>query len=260
MPAPAGRPAAGLAVRGLRHTFGGPRPTHVLDGIDLTVPAGWFVSIVGPSGCGKSTLLRVLAGLLEPTAGEAEVDGRSALGVPGLAAYMPQKDLLLPWRRAMGNAVLGTEIDGVPAASAEARAAPLFDQFGLAGFEQAWPAELSGGMRQRLALLRTFLLDRSVLLLDEPFGALDAITRREMYAWLQDVWLADHRTVLFVTHDVEEALYLSDAVHVMSARPGHLLHTVDVDLPRPRHLDVVTDAGFVKRKAELLLALAGRPH
>jgi len=207
---------------------------------------------VGPSGCGKSTLLRVLAGLLIPTDGSARIDGMDARGHPGLAAFMPQRDLLLPWRKAVGNAVLGAEIAGVPRGEARARAAELFERFGLAGFEEAWPSQLSGGMRQRLALLRTFLLPMGVLLLDEPFGALDAITRREMHVWLQEVWARDQRTVLFITHDVEEALLLSDRVHVMSARPGRLIESVDVPFPRPRGNRTVADPEFVALKARLL--------
>jgi ABC-type nitrate/sulfonate/bicarbonate transport system ATPase subunit len=219
------------------------------------VPDGAFVSLVGPSGCGKSTLLRVLAGLLVPTEGEARVDDRDARGRPGLAAFMPQRDLLLPWRKAAGNAILGAEIAGVPRARARAHAAELFERFGLAGFEKAWPSQLSGGMRQRLALLRTFLVPSGVLLLDEPFGALDAITRREMHVWLQEVWLRDRRTVLFVTHDVEEALVLSDRVHVMSARPGRIVESVDVPFARPRGNRAVADPAFVTLKARLLDAL-----
>ena len=229
----------------------------VLDGIDLSVPGGEFVSLVGPSGCGKSTLLRILAGLLTPTAGNATVGGKSAAEHRDLVAYMPQRDLLLPWRRALDNAVVGAQVAGAPLPAARAQAREMFQRFGLAGFERAWPAELSGGMRQRLALLRTFLLDREVLLLDEPFGALDAITRRQMYGWLQEVWLADRRTAVFVTHDVEEAIYLSDRVIVLSPRPGRIVADIAVPLDRPRDKHVVTDPGFVALKAAVLDALEG---
>ncbi|MGB9377051.1 MAG: ABC transporter ATP-binding protein [Mycobacteriales bacterium] len=244
-----------VQVRRLSHAFDGAPPVDALSDIELDIRTGEFVSLVGPSGCGKSTLLRVLAGLLVPSSGEADVRGESTVDKPGLAAYMPQRDLLLPWRRAMDNAILGAQIAGEPLDEARRRAAALFPRFGLAGFEKAWPGELSGGMRQRLALLRTFLLDRDVLLLDEPFGALDAITRRKMYEWLQEVWLADGRTVLFVTHDVEEALYLSDRVVVLSARPARVLTELSVDLPRPRPVDVVSEPSFVAAKARLLSAL-----
>lgn len=240
-----------VRVRQLHHAFDAGR-LPVLDDVDLSIGAGEFVSIVGPSGCGKSTLLRVLAGLLVPDGGTAEVAGRSVVGVPGGAAYMPQRDLLLPWRRAIDNATLAAEVHGVARPEARRAAHEMFERFGLAGFEQAWPAQLSGGMRQRLALLRTFLAARSLLLLDEPFGALDAITRQRMHQWLQEVWLADQRTVVFVTHDVEEALVLSDRVVVLSARPGRVVHVHDVAHPRPRPATVVGDAWFVAARARVL--------
>jgi ABC-type nitrate/sulfonate/bicarbonate transport system ATPase subunit len=235
--------------------FPGKPPVHVLDSVDLHVPDGAFVSIVGPSGCGKSTLLRMIAGLLYPQRGTLTVGGRDVRGKPGGAAFMAQRDLLLPWRRALGNATLGAEVAGLSKGEARQHALELFDRFGLAGFEKAWPSQLSGGMRQRLALLRTFLQPQPVLLLDEPFGALDAITRREMHTWLQGVWLEDHRTVLFVTHDVEEALLLSDEVHVMSPRPGRLVESVKVPFERPRRLARASSPEFVALKGRLLQAL-----
>ena len=246
---------AAVAIRGLSHTFGGARPVPVLDAVDLEAAPGAFVSLVGPSGCGKSTMLRVLAGLLRPDSGESLIDGESTVGRPGSAAYMPQKDLLLPWRKALGNAVLGAEIGGAGKADARERALALFERFGLEGFEESWPSQLSGGMRQRLALLRTFLMRQRVLLLDEPFGALDAITRRDMHSWLQEVWRNDARTVLFVTHDVEEALVLSDVVYVMTPRPARIAARVEVDYPRPRVPAIVTEPEFVADKARLLEAL-----
>lgn len=245
-----------IRVDAVSHRFG---DVPVLDGLDLDVPTGGFASLVGPSGCGKSTLLRILAGLLVPTSGNAAIAGRSIVGRPGEVAYMPQRDLLLPWRRALGNATVGAEIAGVSRAEAQRRADALFGRFGLEGFQQAWPGELSGGMRQRLALLRTFLCGRDVLLLDEPFGALDAITRRDMHVWLQQVLADDRRTVLLVTHDVEEALVLSDVVIVLSDRPAHIVEQMPVGIPRPRTLDAVTDDAFVAAKSKLLAALeAGR--
>jgi ABC-type nitrate/sulfonate/bicarbonate transport system ATPase subunit len=252
-------PHDGLAVievEHVSHRFGN---VEVLDRLDLDVAEGGFVGLVGPSGCGKSTLLRILAGLLKPSAGNARIGGRSIVGRPGHAAYMPQRDLLLPWRRALGNATVCAEITGMSRHEAEQQAEALFGPFGLAGFERAWPAELSGGMRQRLALLRTFLCGRDVLLLDEPFGALDAITRRDMHGWLQQVLQADRRTVLLVTHDVEEALILSDVVVVLSSRPARIIERMPVELSRPRTLDVVTSDTFVAAKSKLLSALeAGR--
>ena len=243
---------AAVEVAGLHHRYAGPDGVvPVLDGLDLEVPEGEFVSIVGPSGCGKSTLLRLLAGLEGSAEGRALVHGRSA--------YMPQRDALLPWRRVLGNAVLGAEVRGVPTGEARQAAEALVERFGLAGFERAWPSQLSGGMRQRLALLRTFLTPAEALLLDEPFGALDAITRRQFQQWLEQVWLADGRTVLFVTHDVEEALVLSDRVVVLSPRPARIVTTVVCPWPRPRPVDLVTRAEVVARKAALLRALDPSP-
>jgi ABC-type nitrate/sulfonate/bicarbonate transport system ATPase subunit len=255
-----------LDMRGIRHVFGKPvsdQPVsdqlgspEVLAGCDVRVRRGEFVSIVGPSGCGKSTLLRVLAGLLVPTAGTALVEGRGVVGRPGAVAYHPQRDAVLPWRRVIDNATLGAEIGGVSKVLARERAKSLMDRFGLAGCERMWPAQLSGGMRQRLGLLRTFLMDRPVLVLDEPLAALDAITRRRVGEWLQETWLADGRTVLMVTHDVDEALALSDRVMVMSARPGRVLRWLSVSTPRPRTATSVTEATTVALKAEILSLLA----
>jgi ABC-type nitrate/sulfonate/bicarbonate transport system ATPase subunit len=189
----------------------------VLSGIDLTVPAGERLAVVGPSGCGKSTLLRLVAGLEEPARGRITGAGLDR------CALMPQRDLLLPWRSALDNAALALEARGVPRAQARDRARPLFAQFGLDGFAGARPSTLSGGMRQRVAFLRTLLADKPVLLLDEPFASLDAITREELREWLADALAAEPRTVVLVTHDVEEALRLAARVVVLSARPGRVL-------------------------------------
>lgn len=241
-----------ISVDGVTQAFG---DVDVLDRISLEIPPGCFAGLVGPSGCGKSTLLKVLAGLVVPDEGDARIDGRSVVGRPGRAAYMAQRDLLLPWRRTLGNATVGAEVAGVPRAEAQDRARGLLERFGLAGFEDAWPAELSGGMRQRLAVLRTFLCGRDVLLLDEPFGALDAITRRDMHDWLQRVLTDDPHSVLLVTHDVEEALVLSDVVFVLSSRPARVVERLHVDLPRPRTSESLVDSAFVRAKATLLEAL-----
>jgi ABC-type nitrate/sulfonate/bicarbonate transport system ATPase subunit len=246
---------AAVSLRAVSHTYTGPPPVRALDGVDLEVPAGQFVAVVGPSGCGKSTLLRVLAGLTVPTEGEATVGAVSTVGRPGRAAFQPQHDSLMPWRRVLANASLGAEVAGVPKAEARRRAAELLARFGLSGFERAWPAALSGGMRQRVALARTFGVPRPVLLLDEPLGALDAITRRELQSWLQDVWLADGRTVLLVTHDVDEALVLGDRVLVLSRRPGRIVLDMPVVLGRPRGTRTLTEAEFVAGKRALLDAL-----
>ena len=237
-----------IDVRGVSLTYVGRPPVHALDRVDIEVARGEFAALLGPSGCGKSTLLRAVAGLVRPTSGEARADG---------VAYMPQRDLLLPWRRVLGNAVFAAELAGVPPAEARRRAQALLPRFGLEGFERAWPAQLSGGMRQRLALLRTFLAPRETLLLDEPFGALDAITRRQMQRWLQDVLSEEPRTVLLVTHDIEEALSLADTVYVMSARPGRIVARVPVPLGRPRDAATATSPEFTALKARLLTMLDG---
>jgi ABC-type nitrate/sulfonate/bicarbonate transport system ATPase subunit len=235
-------------------------PVAAIDDVDLVVEPGAFVSLVGPSGCGKSTVLRVLAGLVAPDGGSVAIDGLEVAGRPGAAAWLPQRDALLPWRRVLGNAVLGAELHGVPAAEAERQARVLLDRFGLGGTEHLWPAQLSGGMRQRVAFLRTFLTPAPVLLLDEPFGALDALTRRQMQEWLQEVLLAarddgDARTVILVTHDVEEALLLADRVVVLSPKPGRVVADELVGFARPRATDLIADPAFVQQRAELLAAL-----
>jgi ABC-type nitrate/sulfonate/bicarbonate transport system ATPase subunit len=172
--------------------------------------------------------------LLQPTAGKVRIDGVDATGTIGRVGYMLQKDLLLPWRTVLDNVILGMEIQGVPLRDARARALPLLQRYGLAGFEYLYPNSLSGGMRQRAALLRTLLFDTDVILLDEPFGALDAQTKLQMQEWLMRLWSDFGKTVLFVTHDVEEAIYLSDELHVMGTRPGRIIETIAVELPRPR--------------------------
>ena len=246
-------------VDGLRHAFtpdrAGGSSTPVLDGVSLDARPGEFVSVLGPSGCGKSTVLRVLAGLLVPDAGTASVGSVSVVGRPGACTMQPQRDTLLPWKRCLDNALLGAVVAGVPDHEARARAAALWDRFGLTGYENAWPGELSGGMRQRLALLRAFLVPREVILLDEPLGALDAITRRDLQVWLEQVWEADRRAVLLVTHDVDEAILLSDRVVVLSDRPARVVADLQVPLARPRSADLVADEVFAGVRAQVLEAL-----
>lgn len=235
------------SVVDLCHAYG---QLEVLAGVTVEVGDGEAVALLGPSGCGKSTLLRAVAGLLVPSGGSVHVEGRTA--------YMPQHDALLPWRRAVDNAALGAVVAGERRAEARRQAAELFEPFGLAGFERAWPAELSGGMRQRLALLRTFLVPSGTLLLDEPLGALDAITRRQMQGWVEERWLAEptRRGLLLVTHDVEEALLLADRVVVLSPRPGRVVAEVASPFARPRPPTLVTEGAFVQAKADLLKALS----
>jgi len=227
---------AGLVVEHITHRF--PLPgaglfgrhpgfRTVLDDLSLTVPPGSLTAIVGPSGCGKSTLLKVLAGLLIPASGRAEVNGTPLIGRPGGVAYHPQQDALLPWLTTLDNATLGAEIAGRSRAEARTRARALLDRFGLAGTERAWPDELSGGMRQRVSLLRSSLMPQPALLLDEPFGALDALTRRQLQFWLLDITAAERRPTLLVTHDIEEALLLADRVIVLSPVPAGIVHIED---------------------------------
>src|SRR5882762_3492165 len=202
--------------------------------VTLSVPAGSFVSLIGSSGCGKSTIFNIVAGLQEPTDGRVMIDGIDATGTIGRVGYMLQKDLLLPWRTLIDNIILGMELQGVPLRQARDKALPLLRRYGLGGFEHAYPNALSGGMRQRAALLRTLLFDTDVILLDEPFGALDAQTKLQMQEWLMRLWSDFSKTVVFVTHDIEEAIYLSDEVHVMASRPGRIIETISVAIERPR--------------------------
>lgn len=232
--------------------------TPVLADFNLAVRPGEFVSLVGPSGCGKSTVFRLVAGLLQPSAGEVRVGGKLVTGRKGHVALMPQQDLLLPWRTVLENAVLFLEVQGVPKREAMERARSMAGLLGLAGFENAYPVQLSGGMRQRVAFLRTALSGKQVLLLDEPFGALDALTRMEMQQWLLEVWEQLGNTVLFITHDVEEAVLLSDRVVVMGPRGSGFAMERTIPLPRPRDQHLVSDPTFVRYKAELLELLFQR--
>ncbi len=248
-----------VSVRNASKSFNNPDAPSVdaITDISLDVDLGEFVVIVGPSGCGKSTLLNIVAGLLEPDAGRVSLRGDTEAQRIGRVAYMHQLDLLLPWRNVLSNAILGLEIAGIPRHEAESKAAELAERFGIADFLSAYPTTLSGGMRQRVALLRAVLPERDVLLLDEPFKALDAITRAELQRWLSDVLDRTNRATIMVTHDVEEALLLGDRVLVMSPRPGRIVFELNVDLPRPRPDDVVREPRFVELKWRLLSALSG---
>ncbi len=226
-----------LEVASVRKAYGeGDDRVVALDGVSLTVRDGEFAALVGPSGCGKSTLLNLVAGLDEVDQGQILVDGESPDPEERLArfGYMPQEDLLFPWRTVIDNVCLGLEIQGLPRGEARQRAMALLPQFGLDGFEHRRPHELSGGMRQRASFLRTYLLGRPFLLLDEPFGALDAITRSELQSWFAETWNRIGGSALLVTHDPHEAVALSDRVYVMSSRPGRITNVLEVDLPRPR--------------------------
>jgi ABC-type nitrate/sulfonate/bicarbonate transport system ATPase subunit len=243
-----------VALSGVSRRFKAKRrDVTAIEDVDLQLREREVVAVVGPSGCGKSTLLELVAGLQEPDAGMVSVGGRRAAAERrALCSYMPQRDLLLPWRDALGNAALALECQGTARKEARRRAEPLFERFGLAEFEDSRPADLSGGMRQRVAFLRTLLPGRPVLLLDEPFGALDSITRAGMQEWLAEALEAEPRTVLLVTHDVEEAVFLADRVAVLSPRPGRVVEEIDVDLPRPRSR---TSAGLVELRERAMEAL-----
>lgn len=231
------------------------RIVTALAGVNLTAAKGELVTLIGPSGCGKSTLLNIICGLMEPDSGEVLLDGQPVRQRTGMVGYMLQKDLLLPWRKVLGNVILGPEIGGSDRKAARREALRLLPLFGLQGFEHSYPATLSGGMRQRAALLRTFLCQRNVMLLDEPFGALDALTRRDLQQWLLEVWERFRQTILFVTHDVDEALYLADSVYVMTPRPGRIKLELRVPFPRPRQRDIITCNEFMALKGELLASL-----
>src|SRR3990170_4492339 len=249
-----GAPASRLEIRGVRQTFG---EVVALDGIDVSIAAHTRLGIVGPSGCGKSTLLSDIAGLLEPDAGTISIGGATApKDRLARCALMPQKDVLLPWRTALDNACLALENRGVHRRAARERARPLFERFGLAEFEGHMPAQLSGGMRQRVAFLRTLMAEKDVLLLDEPFAALDSITRAGMQEWLLGALEQEPRTVLLVTHDVDEVLLLTHHVVVFSARPGRIVKKLDTNFPRdvPRR-EVVTSPQFAELKEQALEAL-----
>jgi len=226
-----------------------------LQGVSLKAFEQEFVTLIGPSGCGKSTLFNVVSGLLQPDRGEVCIDARCVVQRLGRMGYMPQKDLLLPWRNVLDNVILCAELNGIPKAESYRLAEQLLPLFGLEGFAQSYPSALSGGMKQRAALLRTFLCQKEIVLLDEPFGALDAITRGDMQKWLLDVWEQFRQTILFITHDVEEAVFLSDRIYVMSPRPGRISLEVTVDFPRPRDRKLVADPHFMALREQLFEAL-----
>jgi NitT/TauT family transport system ATP-binding protein len=237
-----------VRVDSVSHSFVTRRGEIVaLEGMSLRARTGEVVAVVGPSGCGKTTLLELICGLQTPRSGTVEA---------APAALMPQRDLLLPWSSALDNAALALRARGIGRDAARAQAAPWFERFGLAGFERSRPAELSGGMRQRVSFLRSLLAGKPVLALDEPFASLDAITRVEMQGWLDHVLEQQSRTVVLVTHDVEEAVVLGDRVVVMTARPGRVAAEIAIDSSRPRHR---TDPALVALRVRALESLGLKP-
>ncbi len=225
-----------LRVEGLCKEFASRDGQRVsaLEDLSFHVNEGEFVTLLGPSGCGKSTTFNIIAGLLEPTAGRIYIGGRDVTGQTGFVGYMFQKDLMLPWRTVLGNMILGAEAQGRARREAREEAIAIIERLGLRGRENAYPSQLSGGMRQRVAFGRTLLYHKDLLLLDEPLGALDAQTREYMQEWLLEVWTEFKKTVLLISHDLDEAIFLSDRIYVLTRQPGRIKAEINVDLPRPR--------------------------
>lgn len=243
-----------LTVSKVRKDFGS---TLALDDTSFDLAQGSFTSVVGPSGCGKSTLFNVISGLLRPDHGSVGLAGRDVTAETGHVGYMLQKDLLVPWRTVHNNITLGASLTRRVRPSDRNEARRLATRYGLGEFLGHYPSALSGGMRQRVALMRTLVTNHPLLLLDEPFGALDSQTRLEMQQWLLQVWRDFGRTVLFITHDVDEAIFLSDRVLVMSARPGRVVADIPIELERPRELDTLTTSAFNDAKRQILSLLHG---
>ncbi len=243
-----------LAIRQVSKSFfsQGQSWEPAIEEISLEVQEGEIASLIGMSGCGKSTLLDVVAGISLPEAGEVLLSGVSILGKKGQVSYMPQKDVLFPWRTILDNVIIPLEIQGWSRKTAREEALSLLPHFGLSNYAQSYPYALSGGMRQRAAFLRTYLNKKELMLLDEPFGKLDALTRMQMQQWLLEIWQQFKHTVLFVTHDIEEAILLSDRIYVLSPSPGRIVAEVTVPLGRPRHARMTTDPAFTAIKRELL--------
>ncbi len=255
--APAAAPA--IVVSGLHKVFQTMRGERIqaLDDISLTVEEGEFLAIVGPSGCGKSTLMKILAGLTPRTSGEVLLGGIPVSGARRDVGVAFQNAVLLPWRTILENVLLPAEVHRLPAREARQRARTLLAMVGLADFEAKYPMELSGGMQQRAAIARALIDDPRILLMDEPFGALDALTREQMNLDLQRIWWQNRKTVVLITHSIPEAVFLGDRVAVMTARPGRVAGLVPIPIPRPRPLEVMGDPLFGRIAAEIRRMLAG---
>ncbi len=225
--------------------------TVALNGVSLDIKENEFICVVGPSGCGKSTLLNIIAGLLEPTSGAVYLDGKKIEGTGVERGVVFQGYALFPWRTVLKNVMFGLEMKRMPKAEAEKIAMKYIKAVGLEGFEHAYPKELSGGMRQRVAIARAYAADPEVLLLDEPFGALDAQTRVQLQSELLNTWEHEKKTCFFITHDVDEAIILAQRVIIMSARPGRIKKIVDIDIPYPRTQATKTDPRFLELKTEI---------
>jgi len=232
------RAGEGIAIDAVSQVFRrGRAETHALDGIDLAIRAGEFIAIVGPSGCGKSTLLRIVAGLIRPTAGRVTIGSRTVDGPHTDLGIVFQQPVLLDWRNVLDNVLMQVEMRSLPRQNFAERAKALLHQVGLGDFQDRLPHELSGGMQQRASIVRALIHDPPLLLMDEPFGALDALTREQMRLDLEAIWLSSRKTVIFITHSIDEAVLLADRVVVMSPRPGRIERIITVDLPRPRGLE-----------------------
>lgn len=245
-------PLPALEARGIYKSFQSRKQEiKVLDGLSLKVQPGQFVSIIGPSGSGKSTLFHIIGGLVTPDDGSILKDGVDVTGQKGLIAYMPQQPALFPWRTVEDNVLLPRELAGMPKEQAREDARRWMERAGLTGFERAYPHTLSGGMQQRTAFLRAMMSPQEVMCLDEPFSALDALTRSDMQRWLLDIWEEHRRSVLMITHHIEEALLLSDVIYVLSSRPAQVLQKIEVPFPRPRQENILSDPAFLDMKSTI---------
>jgi ABC-type nitrate/sulfonate/bicarbonate transport system ATPase subunit len=239
-----------LSVKNLSKSFEG---EMILNNISFSVEEGEFVTILGPSGSGKSTLFHLIGGLYSPDEGEIELDGKSISGKQGSIAYMPQNPSLLPWRTVIENVLLGQELHGKTDREMALR---MIERTGLKGYEKAYPAQLSGGMKQRAAFIRALVSPQPFLCLDEPFSALDEFTRLDMQKWLLSIWEEDRSSVLFVTHNIDEALFLSDRIIVLSSRPAMVQREYTVPFPRPRQKEILLSQEFLSWKKEIFEELS----
>ncbi len=241
-----------IEVNEIKKSYNG---LDTIENISLTLKENRIVSIIGPSGCGKTTLFEIISGLDRPDRGSVFIDGTDYTGRTGRVSYMRQKDLLFPWLTILDNVSLPVLLKGEEKESARKKALEFFDVFGLKGFENYYPSQLSGGMKQRAAFLRSYMFSDDIMLLDEPFGGLDAITRRKMQLWLQELINKFQSSILFITHSVDEAIFLSDEIYVLSKRPAKVIEVLEIKLKKPRDISVFSSAGFIKIKEEILSKL-----
>ena len=241
-----------LEVKNITQKYG---DEVIIEDINMEIDEGETVSLLGMSGGGKTTLFNVISGLLRPESGQIILSGEDITGKAGHIGYMLQKDMLLDHKRIVDNVALPMVVSGINEKEAGERASAFFEEFGLAGCEMKYPRELSGGMRQRAALLRTYLCGRDVILLDEPFSALDAITKSEMHDWFLDITEKYNMTAVFVTHDIDEAIMLSEKVYILSGKPGHITNVFEIKTPKPRHRDFALTQEFLEYKREIYSSL-----